>query len=104
MFDNKIKLSKEIELYITDKRLVEVAKHYDLIRYIEFDNNDKKIVNDYNYIDSKKTSGKNKKNSPHKYIATAVEAVVGIIYKENKDLNSIIKLLKQWMKLDGNNE
>ena len=79
----------------SDKFFVSViARHYDLIKYIDRDKDDSKMPNDYDYGEHK---GNN--HNPHKYIATAVEAVVGAIYKEIKDLNSIIELLKSWMEL-----
>ena len=37
--------------------------------------------------------------SPHKYIATAVEAMIGAIYKEEGKLNKIIELIDSWCKL-----
>ena len=47
-----------------------------------------------------KTSGNNKKDSPHKYIATAVEAMVAAIYLNiGKKFKPIIKLMRYWMYL-----
>ncbi len=56
-------------------------------------------MNNYDYIKPQKTSGGNKKESPHKFIETAVEAMIGAIYLETKDLNEINKLLDSWTKL-----
>ncbi|MDE6240965.1 MAG: hypothetical protein K2M08_00915 [Anaeroplasmataceae bacterium] len=94
-------LSKEIEKYVTDERWVSViAKHYSLLDFIRYDKNDKSIKKDYVYVKPTKTeSGKNKKESPHKYIATAVEAMIGVIYLKTKDLNAITELLISWSKL-----
>ena len=52
------------------------------------------MPDDYDYGEHK---GNN--HNPHKYIATAVEAMVGAIYKETKDSDSIIEHLKSWMEL-----
>ena len=93
-----------------------IAKHYKLLDYIRIDYSDSKIVRDYNYRpeddpegedepkeknDSKKKVEPKKSNArnPHKYIATAVEAMIGAIYiEEEKKLEPIIELLKEWIK------
>lgn len=98
-FLDKVKqLSKEVEKYVTDERFVTViARHYDLLKHIYYYKDDDKIKQDYDYNKPGKTSsGKNKKSSPHKYIATAVEAMIGAIYLETKDLDKISELLLQW--------
>lgn len=98
--DNCEKLSKEIEKYVTDEGLVRViAKHYSLLNYINYDKNDELIKSDYEYVDKGKTIGKNKKESPHKYIADVVEAMIGAIYLEIKDIGAITELLDSWRKL-----
>lgn len=101
LLDNCDQLSIEIEKYIGDERFVTViAKHYHLIenKYISVDENDPNIVNhfSYEYQKPKKTSGGNKKESPDKFKATAVEAMIGAIYKEINDLKPIIELLDSW--------
>lgn len=98
-FLDKVKqLSKEVEKYVTDERFVTViARHYDLLKHIYYYKDDDKIKQDYDYNKLGKTSsGKNKKSSPHKYIATAVEAMIAAIYLETKDLDKISELLLQW--------
>ena len=47
---------------------------------------------DYDFIEPDKTSGKNRKKRPHKYIATAVEAMIGAIYKEEGKLDIYVIL------------
>ena len=96
---DKVKdLSDEKANYESDEYLVKtVAKHYDMLKHIRIDPNDKKIPTNYDYKKSKKTSsGKHKKHNPYKYIATAVEAMIGAIYKETNDLKPIIELLNSW--------
>lgn len=101
LLDNVEQLTKEKEKYESDRVFViKIARHYDLIKYINFDKNDTRIPRDYDYDDHK---GKN--NNPHKYIATAVEAMIGAIYKEiskesiDKAINSLTELLKAWIKI-----
>ena len=74
------------------------AKYYDLLKYIKKDDNDKNKPNDYNYE-------LHKNKNPHKYIATAVEAMIGAIcIEENKNIELIIPLLKKWISLGSSNE
>lgn len=90
--DNKIKmLSKEIEKYITDKYFItKVAKKYDILKHLKYDKSDSNMHTDYEYKD----------NGNRKFIATAVEAMIGAIYLINKDDNwfdEISTILKEWM-------
>ncbi len=79
--------------YESDKVFVEkIANRYDLIQYIDFDKDDPKIPHDYNYEESKGVN-----SNPHKYIATAIEAMIGAIYKETNELKSIQELLVSWI-------
>ena len=95
MLDKEKKLTIGKSKVESDNYLVSVVvSHYDLIKHIDRDTADSKMPNDYKYNNHE---GKN--HNPHKYIATAVEAMVGAIYKGTKDLNFIIELLKSWMKL-----
>ncbi len=100
-YDKKENISENKKYYETDEFLVRViAKHYNLLDTLDYDS--AKKPNDYNYIKSGKTStGKNKKsNNDHKFIATAVEAMIGAIYLINKDGNwfdEISTILNEWM-------
>lgn len=96
--DKVEQLSKEVEKYVTDERFVTViARHYDLLKYIYYDKTDINIPQNYDYNKPGKTSsGKNKKSSSYKYIATAVEAMIGAIYLETNDLDKISELLLKW--------
>ncbi len=92
--DNKIKmLSKEIEKYITDKYFItKVAKKYDILKHVKYDKSDSKMHTDYEYKD----------NENRKFIATAVEAMIGAIYLNliNRDgdwFKEISTILKEWM-------
>lgn len=70
-----------------------------MLEYIHKDKEDEKIKRDYDFIKLDKTSGKNRKRSPHKYFTTAVEAMIGAIYKEEGKLDKIIELIDSWCKL-----
>ena len=90
--DNKIEmLSKEIENYITDKYFItKIAKKYDILKHLKYDKSDSNMHTDYEY----------KNNENRKFIATAVEAMIGAIYLINKDGNwfdEIASILKEWM-------
>lgn len=93
LLDTGKQLSEDKKKYETDKFLIEkVASHYDLLKYIRFDKEDKEIRQEYKYF-------KTKKGNKTKYIATTVEAILGDIYRENKDMNSICGLIENWIKL-----
>ncbi len=77
----------------SDEYLVDVvAKHYDLVKFIDFDTNDVNKPIDYNHKRYQNSNG-----NASKYIATAVEAMIGAIYKSTRDLSEITKLLSTWM-------
>ena len=102
MLDKESQLTIEKAEVESDEYLVNViARHYNMLDYIHTDTGDKNIKRDYDFIKPKKTAGGNRKNSPHKYIATAVEAMIGAIYKETKDLGPIIELLDSWRNFEN---
>jgi len=90
-------LTEEKKKYESDEVLVKViAAHYNLLKYLCFDEKDEKKLQDYNY---QKKKGKN----PHKYIATAIEACLGAMYMdESVSWDDIIEIVKEWKNLiDG---
>lgn len=89
--------SKDKQKLESDEFFVTViAKHYELLNYILTDRSDKRIVKDYDYNKKNEPKKSNARN-PHKYIATAVEAMIGAIYmEEGKKLRPIVELLKEW--------
>ena len=90
-----VDITKERSIYESDEYFVKkVAKHYDLLKYIKKDPGDSKMAKDYEY--SKSRNG----NSPYKYIATAVEAMIGAIYIETNDMEPIKKLVNSWRLLE----
>ncbi len=70
-----------------------VAKHYKLVDRIHFNRDDAQRPQDYG------ESLNGKLPERYKYIATAVEAMVGAIYKETGKLKPIIKLVDAWVRL-----
>jgi len=106
LFDKDVEnITQSKQKYEKDKALVEViAQHYQLIKYMRFDKNDDKIPLDYNYQQPKKGN-----DSPSKYIATAVEALLAAIYLDNKeDFRLVVEIASHWKMLidqsvgDGN--
>ena len=100
LFDEgETKITERKQALESDKNLVEViAKRYDLLNYIKFDNNDTKIPQDYKYQKPQKG-----KDSPSKYIATAVEALIAAIYLDNdEDLDLVVDIVKDWRELIEN--
>ena len=97
MLDKEKNLTEEKAKFESDNFFVnKVARHYEILEYLNYDKDDSKILKDYDYTTTGKTSGNNKKKNPRKYIATAVEAMIGAIYKEINNLKPIIKLLESW--------
>jgi len=90
LWDKDISQLTEIKKkYEEDENLVKIiAKHYDLLKFIKYDNSKK--PNDYNY-------NKSKNRNTHKFIATAVEACLGAIYHEEKDINIVLGIVKDWI-------
>ncbi|MDE7394872.1 MAG: hypothetical protein K2M95_01970 [Clostridiales bacterium] len=94
LLDKVEQLSEYKKKYEEDKFLIEVvAKHYKLIDYMNFDRDDEKIPKKY-------VSYEAGNNNPTKYIATTVEAVIGAIYHEKQDFDSICELIKSWWDLE----
>jgi dsRNA-specific ribonuclease len=94
-FDNCKNITEKKKKYEEDEFLVSViARKYDLLKYIYLDDQNYEIPQDYNFLKHQKRG----KKSPHKFIATAVEAMIGAIYLETKDLEAVIKLIESWTK------
>lgn len=93
LLDRVKKLSQKKQRYETDRVLVcVVAKHYDLLKYLRYDKNDPKIPCDYNLV-------KEEDEDNYKYIATAIEALLGAYYKEYRDYDAVLRIVTGWMKM-----
>ena len=91
-FGFKGKLTEWKKQYESDEVLIKlIARHYDILNFLNFDSGDTKKPQDYKYED------KNAKRR-YKYIATAMEACVAAVYIENGE-NEVIEIVKQWIKL-----
>ncbi len=105
LLDRFEELTIEKAKYESDVTLVRIAKHYDLIRYLDFDRTDRMIPQDYNCRRLEPSFGQSKKerirkhNRQRKYIATAVEAVLGAMYKDHRDIGEIIGVVRGWIAL-----
>ena len=106
-FGFKGKLTEWKKQYESDEVLVRVvAKHYNLLNFLEFDRDDKKKPHDYKYSDENEGSGEEKaKDEEHisagtkrryKYIATAMEACIAAVYIENGEYE-VVEIVKQWI-------
>ena len=89
-FGFKGKLTEWKKRYESDEVLVKfIARHYDILNFLNFDRDDTKKPYDYDY------QGKNAKRR-YKYIATAIEACIAAVYIENGE-NEVIEIVKQWI-------
>ena len=98
LFDEGVSnITVKKQKYEPDKVFVEIiARRYELLNYIRFDKNDDKIPNDYDYKDPPKKG----KDSPSKYIATAVEALIAAFYLDNnEDFSGVVEIAKHWIEL-----
>ena len=98
LFDEGVSnITLEKQKYESDKVFVEIiARNYELLNYIRFDKNDDNIPKDYDYRDPPKKG----KDSPSKYIATAVEALIAAIYLDNnEDFSVVVEIAKHWIEL-----
>ena len=100
LFDDAVlNITVDKQKYESDKVFVEIiARHYELLNYIRFDKNDGNIPKDYVYREPPQKD----KDSPSKYIATAVEALIAAIYLDNnEDFSVVVEIAKHWIELIG---
>ena len=98
LFDKDVSnITVEKQKYESDRVFVEIiARHYKLLKYIHFDKSNNDIPRDYDYRESSKKG----KDSPSKYIATAVEALIAAIYLDNnEDFSVVVEIAKHWKEL-----
>ncbi len=95
LFEENVKnITEAKKNYECDEVLVKiVAEHYGLLSDIHCDRDDDNIPKDYDYR-------KGKNGSPHKYIATAVEALLAAYYLDHhENFDSVVKIVRCWKKL-----
>ena len=91
-FGFKGKLTEWKKQYESDEVLIKfIARHYDILNFLNFDSGDTKKPQDYKYEE------KNAKRR-YKYIATAMEACIAAVYIENGE-SEVVEIVKQWIKL-----
>ncbi len=89
-FGFKGKLTEWKKQYESDEVLIKfIARHYDILNFLNFDSGDTKKPQDYKYED------KNAKRR-YKYIATAMEASIAAVYIENGE-DEVIEIVKKWI-------
>lgn len=77
--------------YESDRVLTTViGRHYDIIRRLRFDKQDRNIPRNYAYTDRKKKS--------YKYIATACEAALGAVYLKH-GMRAARTVVDEWYEL-----
>lgn len=93
IYKKRYPLTEQKKKYESDKIFVEkIAKRYNLIEFIKKDDKDLNLPDDYEYGEAE-----NEKNH-HKYIATAVEACLGEMYRSKKyKIDDLKKLVEEWI-------
>ena len=105
LLDDFEELTVEKAKYESDISLVKIASHYNLIDYLRFDRNDPRYPQDYRTRrvrpDATKTQRGNIRafNHRRKYIATAMEAILGAMYKNHRDFDEIKAVVCTWMQI-----
>lgn len=96
LFEREGNLSVEKADYESDEALTKyIAKHYGFLSILRFDKDNDSMPQDYDHKG-------NKDRNNHKYLATAVEACLGAIYRKDKDMNKIIEIVKGWKDIIDN--
>ncbi len=105
LLDDFEELTIEKAKYESDVSLVKIASHYHLIDYLRFDRRDPRYPQDYRTrktkIGATKTQRSNIRTFNHrrKYIATAMEAILGAMYKNHRDFDEIKTVVRTWMQI-----
>lgn len=108
LLDRFEELTIEKAKYESDVSLIKVAEHYGLLNYLNFNRANPRFPQDYDCRKMDPSFSQSKKerirthNRRRKYIATAVEAVLGAMYKDHRDFGEIVEVVRGWMEiLDG---
>lgn len=97
LFDNE-NMTEEKKKYESDEVLVSViGKNYNILDSIKLNKNDSHMPKDYNW----NANGKHE-DKKHKHIATCIEALIGAIYKIDKDMAEIVAIASYWKTLIDN--
>ena len=94
LYDSAEQLTNEKKKYESDKNLVEViGKRYDIIKCLKVDRDNPSMPKDYVW------HGQGQKDRSHKRIATCLEALIGAIFKIDRDIEEIIEIARFWKKI-----
>lgn len=97
LFENE-NMTEEKKKYESDEVLVSViGKNYNILDSIKLNKNDSHMPKDYNW----NANGKHE-DKKHKHIATCIEALIGAIYKIDKDMDEIVAIASYWKTLIDN--
>ncbi|MBQ2734893.1 MAG: hypothetical protein IJF33_03590 [Clostridia bacterium] len=105
LLDHFEELTIEKAKYESDVSLIKIAEHYDLLQYLHFNRRNREIPKDYDCrrLDPTFTQSKKERvryhNRRRKYIATAIEAVLGAIYKDHRDFAEIVEIVRGWIEI-----
>ena len=89
LLDRTQQLSVTKSLYERDTTLVRIGEHYGILDYLNFDRSDPNIPQNYGV--------RPEDDDDHKFIATAVEALLGAIYKTHGDMREIVSIVRGFM-------
>ncbi len=93
LFGKVNQLTEEKKKYESDEALVYLASKDDLLEHLHFDKERK--VKDYEY-----KSTENSNINSHKYIATAMEAMICAIFLiHDNNIEHIYPIVQEWMKM-----
>ena len=97
LLDKDGTLSVEKQKYENDRVLIRViARYYDILRFLRYDTKDPLIPDDYDLV-------ARKDDDNYKYIATAVEALLGAHYMEYRDYDAILRIVSRFKELIDQN-
>lgn len=105
LLDDFEELTIEKAKYESDVSLIKIARYYGLIDYLRFDRNDPRYPQDYRTRKTRANATKTQRsnvrafNHRRKYIATAMEAILGAMYKNHRDFDEIKTVVRGWMSI-----
>ncbi len=105
LLDTVEELSMEKAKYESDVSLVRIAEHYQLLEHLNFRQDDPQIPKDYQTRKMEREYGIKKKqrirqfNRKRKYLATAVEAILGAMYKDGYTFSQIVQVVRGWKQI-----
>lgn len=96
LFIDDEKMTAKKSLYENDRVLVEIiGKHYRILDSMKMDKDDENMPRNYSWNPNHKKAD-NKEDTSHKRIATCLEAIIGAIYRIDKDMDEIVDIALYW--------